>query len=110
MRVEGPNLLLEPNRAQTIAVTVHELATNAVKYGALSEPAGKIHVEWSRAADGGLALSWIESGGPVVKSSTHRGFGTRVMEGIIRDQLKGEMRFDWRVEGLVCEIVLPARN
>ena len=108
--VEGPNFLLEPNTAQTIAVTVHELATNAAKYGALSAPAGKIHVGWSRAADGGLALRWIESGGPVVKPSTHRGFGTRVMEGMIRDQLKGEMRFDWRPEGLVCEIVLPARN
>jgi PAS domain S-box-containing protein len=108
--VEGPNFLLEPNTAQTIAVTVHELATNAAKYGALSAPAGKIHVGWSRAADGGLALRWIESGGPLVKPSTHRGFGTRVMEGMIRDQLKGEMRFDWRPEGLVCEIVLPARN
>lgn len=110
VRVDGPILLLEPNIAQTIAVTVHELATNAVKYGSLSGPAGKVHVEWSRAADGRLVFRWTESGGPPVQPATHRGFGTRVMEGMIRDQLKGEMRFDWRVEGLACEVTLPAGN
>ena len=109
-RIDGPVLMLEPNMAQTIAVTVHELATNAAKYGALSGPGGKVHIEWSRTADGGLGFRWTESGGPLVKPATHRGFGTRVMEGMIRDQLKGEMRFDWRAEGLACEITLPAGN
>jgi PAS domain S-box-containing protein len=110
VRVDGPILMLEPNMAQTIAVTVHELATNAVKYGALSGPNGKVHVEWSRTADGSIVFRWTESGGQPVKSVTHRGFGTRVMERMIRDQLKGEMRFDWRAEGLACEITLPAGN
>jgi len=107
-RIDGPSLLLEPNSAQTIAVTLHELATNAAKYGALSVPAGRIQVEWSRAADGRIVLRWIETGGPPVKPLTRRGFGMRVMESMIRGQLKGKMRFDWGAEGLVCEIALPA--
>jgi two-component sensor histidine kinase len=101
-------VLLEPNLAQTIAVTLHELATNAAKYGALSVAEGQVHVEWSRAADGRLILRWTESGGPPAKPPTRHGFGTRVMEGMMRGQLKGELRFDWREEGLACEIVVPA--
>jgi PAS domain S-box-containing protein len=108
VRIDGPNFLLEPNTAQTIAVTLHELATNAAKYGALSVPKGRVQVEWSRAADGRLVIRWSETAGPAVKPPTRRGFGTRVMEGMIRGQLKGAMRFDWRGEGLVCEITIPA--
>ncbi len=107
-RIDGPSLLLEPNSAQTIAVTLHELATNAAKYGALSVPAGRIQVEWSRAADGRIVLRWVETGGPLVKPLTRRGFGMRVMESMIREQLQGDVRFDWRAEGLVCELVIPA--
>ncbi len=87
---------------------MHELATNAAKYGALSVPAGRIQVEWSRAADGRIVLRWVETGGPLVKPLTRRGFGMRVMESMIREQLQGDVRFDWRAEGLVCELVIPA--
>jgi two-component sensor histidine kinase len=107
-RIDGPSLSLEPNTAQTIAVTLHELATNAAKYGALSVPEGRLQVEWSRAKDGRLVLRWAETGGPPVKPPTRRGFGTRVMEGMINGQMKGEMRLDWRPEGLACEITLPS--
>ena len=100
-------VLLEPNSAQAIAVTLHELATNAAKYGALSASEGQIEVKWSHAADGRLILLWTETGGPPVKTPTHRGFGGRVIEGMI-EQLKGRTRFDWRPEGLVCEITLQA--
>src|SRR5712691_11827379 len=93
VRLDGPNLLLEPNTAQAIAVTLHELATNAAKYGALSVPTGRVHVEWSRAADGRVVLRWAETGGAPVKPPTRRGFGMRVMESMIKGQLKGEMRF-----------------
>ncbi len=106
-RIDGPNLVLRPDMAQAIAVALHELATNAAKYGALSIPDGRIHVEWLHAADGRLVLNWSERGGPPVKPPTRRGFGTRVMESMIQDQLNGEMRFDWRSEGLACEIALP---
>ena len=107
VRIDGPTLLLEPDIAQTIAVTLHELATNAAKYGALSVRTGHIQVEWSRAADGRLILRWTEADGPRVGAPKHRGFGTRVMASMIQDQLKGEARFDWRADGLVCEIAIP---
>jgi PAS domain S-box-containing protein len=108
VHIDGPKILLEPNAAQAIAVTLHELATNAVKYGALSVSDGRVQVEWSRERNGRIVLRWTDKGGPPVKPPTRNGFGTRVIEGMIRGQLKGEMRFDWRAEGLACEIVMPA--
>jgi two-component sensor histidine kinase len=108
VRIDGPDLSLEPDTAQTIAVTLHELATNAAKYGALSVPTGTVLVEWSRAMDGKVVLRWTEAGGPPATPPTRRGFGTRVMEGMMR-QMKGDMRFDWRAEGLTCEIAIPTR-
>jgi PAS domain S-box-containing protein len=105
-QIDGEHLLLEPAMAQTIAVTVHELATNAVKYGALSVPTGKIQVSWGRSSDGKLHLSWRETEGPPVTPATRRGFGMRVMESMIQGQ-EGDVRFDWRAGGLACEIVLP---
>jgi two-component sensor histidine kinase len=80
VRIDGPALLLEPVTAQTIAVTVHELATNAVKYGALSVPTGKVRVEWSRALDNRVVLRWTERDGPPASPPTRTGFGTRVMQ------------------------------
>jgi two-component sensor histidine kinase len=106
LRIDGPTLLLEPNTAQTIAITLHELATNAAKYGALSVPTGKVRVEWSIAPDGRVELRWTETDGPPTSSPTRSGFGTRVMESMIR-QKNGDVRFDWRAEGLVCEIAIP---
>ena len=95
--------MLEPNTAQTVALSLHELATNAANYGSLSKVDGSVEVVWSRTADGRLSLSWIELDGPPVAPPTRRGFGTRIMENIIVSQLKGEVRFDWRDQGLACE-------
>jgi two-component sensor histidine kinase len=97
---------MEPNTAQAIAICLHELATNAAKYGSLSAADGRVEIAWSRTARGRLSLRWIEADGPTVTPPTHRGFGTRVMENIIA-QLNGEVRFDWRDQGLDCEIALP---
>jgi PAS domain S-box-containing protein len=108
VQIDGPNVLLEPNAAQAIAVALHELATNAAKYGALSVPDGHVRVEWSHEQNGRLALRWTETGGPPVEPPRRRGFGSRVMENMVRGQLKGELRLDWRTQGLACEIVLPA--
>jgi PAS domain S-box-containing protein len=105
-RIDGPAVMLEPSTAQTTAISLHELATNAAKYGSLSAAGGHVEISWSLTADGRLSLRWIESGGPSVTPPTHRGFGTRIMENMI-GQLKGEVRFDWRDQGLTCEIVLP---
>jgi PAS domain S-box-containing protein len=105
VRIEGPQVLLKPDIAQAIAVILHELATNAAKYGALSTADGVVELKWSHEVDGRLTLCWIEAGGPVVRTPTKQGFGTRVIGGMIR-QFKGNARFDWRADGLVCEIDL----
>jgi PAS domain S-box-containing protein len=107
-RIDGTDVLLTPNTAQVVAVILHELATNAAKYGSLSVPKGQVAVTWSRSPDGRLVLHWTESGGPPAKKPTREGFGTSVIERMIREQLKGEMHLDWRAEGLACEIVLQA--
>jgi two-component sensor histidine kinase len=103
--MEGPQIMLEPDVAQAIAVTLHELATNAAKYGALSTPNGQVRLEWSHAADGRLRLRWMETGGPVAQEPTRKGIGGRIIEQMIVQQ-KGKVRFDWRKDGLVCEITL----
>ena len=105
--IDGPTVMLEPTAAQTIAVTVHELTTNAAKYGALSVPEGRIQIAWTRPAEGGLVFQWTETGGPLVTPPKRRSFGMRVMEELVRRQLGGEMHFDWRAEGLTCKIMLP---
>ena len=106
LHIDGENLLLDPDTGQTIAVNLHELATNAAKYGSLSVPDGRVNIEASRAADGTLLLRWTEIGGPSVKQPERRGFGSRVMDAMVRNQ-SGEIRFDWRAEGLVCEMTIP---
>jgi two-component sensor histidine kinase len=85
---------------------VHELATNAGKYGALSAPEGTVAVRWARAGED-LVLSWHESGGPRVRASGEAGFGLRVIRLAIGDQLGGRVGFDWRPEGLWVELVVP---
>jgi PAS domain S-box-containing protein len=110
-RSSGPNLLLNPTAAQAMAMVLHELTTNAVKYGALLTPSGSIEVDWRLAADGAVVLRWVEASGPPVKPPTRQGFGTKIIERTVRDQLGGDVRFEWRPEGLVCEIattVLPS--
>ena len=104
VRVDGPPLFLETSTAQTIAVALHELTTNAAKYGALSVPEGRVEIAWSHKADEHFTLRWTETGGPAVEPPTRKGFGTRVMEAMVKSQLQGEIRFDWRSEGLACEI------
>jgi PAS domain S-box-containing protein len=106
MRIAGPPVLLEPDAAQAVAIALHELATNAVKYGALSVTGGHVDLLWSHEANGRLNLRWQEAGGPAVQEPRRKGFGGRVIERMIT-QLKGKTHFDWRSEGLVCEITLP---
>jgi len=105
VRIDGPPILLEPNTAQAIAVTLHELATNAAKYGALSVADGRVELKWLHEPDGQLHLRWTETGGPEVREPAHKGFGGRIIERMTAQQ-SGKTRFDWRAEGLVCEITL----
>lgn len=105
VQLDGAQIVLEPDAAQAIAVTLHELATNAAKYGALSTPDGRVELRWSHDANGPLQLRWTEIGGPRVREPMRKGFGGRIMEQMIA-QLKGHMVFHWRAEGLVCEFSL----
>jgi PAS domain S-box-containing protein len=107
VRVDGPSTLLEPTAAQAVAVTLHELATNAAKYGSLSNSGGRIDLTWQYGTDGRLLLCWMETGGPPARKPTRKGFGSRVIEQMIK-QLPGKLRFDWRADGLVCEISFRA--
>jgi two-component sensor histidine kinase len=105
IEADGGDLSLEPNCAQTLALCLHELTTNAAKYGALSVPDGRVRVEWSCAAKDRIFLRWSEKGGPLVKRPTRRGFGFKMLETIM--QMKGEIHLNWCSEGLQCEISLP---
>jgi two-component sensor histidine kinase len=105
VHISGPQVVLEPNAAQAITVTLHELATNAAKYGALSAAEGRIDLTWQREPDGRLIVRWQETGGPPVQTPSRRGFGGRVIEQMV-SQLRGSVQFDWRREGLVCEITI----
>ena len=108
VHVDGPQFLLRPNDAQVVAIILHELATNAAKYGALSVPNGQVHLQWLHRADGQLVLTWTEMGGPTVRAPSRQGFGSRIISQLI-DQQQGQTQFDWRPEGLVCAIVLQTR-
>jgi PAS domain S-box-containing protein len=105
VRLEGPETLLEPRHAQTIALAVHELATNAAKYGSLSSPSGKVSLDWRRSEDG-LAIEWLEMDGPQVVAPSSQGYGTRVIQASL-EQLGGQASFDWRPGGLRCTLSLP---
>jgi two-component sensor histidine kinase len=107
--IEGPDLTLKPQSAQLIAMVLHELTTNAVKYGALSVPTGTVRVEWSRTANGNLVLRWIETGGPRVEPPTRQGFGFRLLQRALSAQFSGESRFVWRPDGLACEIEVQSQ-
>jgi PAS domain S-box-containing protein len=104
-RIEGPSLMLEQQPAQAIALALHELTTNAVKYGALSVPSGRIALTWRLQSGRRLSVRWVETGGPQVTPPLRKGFGTRVMTRIC-EQLNGGLTFDWRADGLICDIVI----
>jgi len=102
----GPNVVLEPATAQTVALALHELATNAAKYGALSEAAGRVRLAWEMRS-GNLVLHWCESGGPPVAPPAVNGYGTRVIAASIERQLGGSAVFEWRHGGLECTLSVP---
>lgn len=104
--MNGPELLLRPSMAQAFALVLHELATNAAKYGALSSESGRVIVNWELAPDS-LVLRWCETGGPATSAPTKNGFGTRVVTASIERELQGKATFNWRREGLECILAVP---
>jgi PAS domain S-box-containing protein len=102
----GQRIFLQPAKAQTLALAIHELATNSAKYGALSSVAGKIELRWAFEGDH-LVLHWIESGGPQIRPPITTGFGTRIIISSIERQLGGKTHFVWHSDGLQCVILIP---
>lgn len=100
--------MLSPNQAQSFSLVLHELATNAAKYGALSVDSGHVAITLEVGADGDrrtrVSLQWVESGGPVVRAPTRRGFGSRLIESSITYDLNGRVKLDYPKEGLRCAI------
>ncbi|HEX5777905.1 MAG TPA: HWE histidine kinase domain-containing protein [Xanthobacteraceae bacterium] len=103
---EGPPILLQPSTAQTLALALHELATNAAKYGALSVGAGRVALRW-QIEPAGIVLDWRETKGPAVTKPTKQGYGTRVVTAGIEHQLGGKVIFDWQPGGLRCTMTVP---
>jgi PAS domain S-box-containing protein len=104
--IEGERTGLSPDQAQVLAMIIHELATNAAKYGALSVAGGQVSVSWTSEPSGALIITWRETGGPRVRKPSRRGFGTTVIERALKDALRGEARLFWLKSGVVCEIEL----
>jgi PAS domain S-box-containing protein len=110
VRIEGPSLLLRPEAAQSLGLALHELATNAAKYGALSVPTGQVSIQWAAQTDAdppGLEIVWSETGGPPVVVPDHRGFGSLVVERNLAGSLDAQVEMSFAREGVRCRIVIP---
>jgi PAS domain S-box-containing protein len=105
--LRGEDVMLRPRAALTLSLVLHELATNAAKYGSLSAPAGKIVLSWQITAANLLVIDWHEQGGPPVSTPEQRGFGTRFIEGSVASELNGKAELDFAPGGLRCLIELP---
>jgi PAS domain S-box-containing protein len=99
-RWQGPELFLTPRAANALSLALHELAANAVKFGALSSDSGRVDLKWTRRTDGGFNLTWTESGGPMVVASARRGFGTTLLEQVTGRELNGDAQVEYRPAGL----------
>ncbi len=108
VRIGGTPVEVTAEAAQSLAMALHELATNAAKHGALTEPAGRVEIAWRFDPQSGLDLTWTERGGPAARPPTQRGLGTAVLEQTIRHQLHGEIVCEWLRQGLRCTFRIPA--
>ncbi|WP_114943688.1 PAS domain-containing sensor histidine kinase [Microvirga calopogonii] len=109
LHLEGPDVRLTPRMALAIAMALQELATNAVKYGALSNAVGEVHVAWfvKQSGEKRLHLTWSESGGPRVQPPQRRGFGTRLIERSLAQDLDGEVQITFAPSGVICTVDAP---
>ena len=101
--IDGPDLVLPPKAALGLALMLHELGTNALKYGALSTPAGRVGIDWTSAGDGAAVdFTWRETDGPAVVLPTRSGFGSRLIERGLVGYLGGPVNLDYAPQGLIC--------
>jgi two-component sensor histidine kinase len=109
--IRGPEVILSPDAAQTIASVLHELTTNAAKYGALSKREGRVSVRWHCASNGQpgpLTIEWLETGGPPVKAPCRSGYGKSVITELVSYELGGTARLLFSPEGIRCRLDIPA--
>ena len=112
-QVSGPDMVIQPGTAEALSMTLHELATNAEKYGAYSVPAGLVRISWDiggTAADAEFVLRWTESGGPKVVQNKEPGFGSRIIRDVPRGRLRGEVETEFAPQGFRFTLRCPAAN
>lgn len=103
----GPVLVVNSKSTIALALLLHELATNAVRHGALSVPAGQLSVSWQEDEDDNLVLEWREMGGPPVVKTTRRGFGSRLLDTVVSGELGGQLDLRYEPAGLFARLVIP---
>jgi len=108
--IAGPDVALAPNDALSLGLAIHELATNAAKYGALTRAGGEVSVEWNLMAPNLVRLQWQERGGPPVKAERGRGFGTDLIEKIVANELDNPVRLEFDEQGVTCTMTIPVRQ
>ena len=114
IKLSGPPIKVSAQAAQALGMAVHELATNAAKYGALSQQNGVVTVAWQledgSQGEGQFTMLWTETGGPRVAAPTKNGFGSTVIDRVLTASLEGEVELDWRPAGLICRISCAVKN
>ncbi len=108
--MSGPAIKLAPNDAMSLGLAIHELATNAAKYGALSTTSGRIHVDWALLSADQAEIHWREEGGPPVSEPSKRGFGRDLIEKIVAHELRSEVDLRFEPGGVECRLKVPVRE
>ena len=108
VRMEGPDVALDPKAFATLALVVHEMMTNSAKYGALADSTGQVQVIWRLDPGASLVIDWKESGGPPVQPPSRRGFGTTIIERSVPFDLKGDAEIRFDLLGVQARFVIPA--
>ncbi len=110
VQMSGPHVELAPNDALSLGLAIHELATNAAKFGALSVPQGRVEVDWDLVSDNLVRVRWRESDGPEVPLQRQRGFGTELIEKIVAHELRNPVDLVFEPSGVRCTMLIPVRN
>ena len=108
--LHGPDTELAPNDALSLGFAIHELATNAAKFGALSVPEGRVDVTWEMIGDALARVDWAESRGPKVGRPAKRGFGTDLLEKIVAHELRHPVELEFAPGGVRCTLLVPVRS
>ncbi|ABC64136.1 CHASE domain-containing protein [Erythrobacter litoralis] len=110
LHLEGPDIELAPNDALSFGLAIHELATNASKYGALSREGARVSIEWAKKGENLVEVRWVEKGGPSVSQDRKRGFGMDLIEKIVAHELRHPVDLQFDPEGVRCTLLVPVRQ